>query len=134
MPMLMRIRTDVGAWFKRMRIDNAARPSPRRAKRRRRFCFGARSSAALLGSLFAIGVGTSVLAGAVTWEGDKVTVPLTTAAGDAARGKAVVVQREKGHCILCHTLPDPAVRFAGNVGPPLAGVGTRLSAAELRGR
>ncbi|MEO8135090.1 MAG: sulfur oxidation c-type cytochrome SoxX [Betaproteobacteria bacterium] len=66
--------------------------------------------------------------------GDAVPLPLTGIAGDAERGKTVVVQREKGHCILCHALPDPAVRFAGNVGPALAGVGSRLSAAELRGR
>ena len=50
------------------------------------------------------------------------------------RGKQVLVQREKGHCILCHAIPESDVRFAGNIGPPLAGVGTRLDAAQIRGR
>ena len=75
-----------------------------------------------------------VAAQGVAFVGDTVPAPLTTGAPDAARGKAVVLQREKGHCILCHSIPDPDVRFAGNVGPPLAGIGSRLSAAELRGR
>ena len=29
-------------------------------------------------------------------------------------------------------MPDSTIRFAGNVGPPLAGVGARLDAAQLR--
>ena len=66
--------------------------------------------------------------------GDGVAAPLTSTPGDPARGKSVLVQREKGHCILCHTLPEPDVKFAGNIGPPLAGVGRRLSAAQIRGR
>jgi sulfur-oxidizing protein SoxX len=66
--------------------------------------------------------------------GDAVPLPLTATPGDAVRGKAVLIQREKGHCILCHALPEADVRFAGNVGPPLAGVGSRLDAAQIRGR
>jgi sulfur-oxidizing protein SoxX len=68
------------------------------------------------------------------FNGDAVSAPLTATPGDPARGKAVLVQREKGHCILCHTLPDADVKFAGNVGPPLAGVGQRLDGARIRGR
>ena len=34
--------------------------------------------------------------------------------------------------MLCHAVPYPAIRFAGNVGPSLAGVGARLTAAQLR--
>ena len=68
------------------------------------------------------------------FEGDAVPAPLAASPADAARGKAVFVQREKGHCILCHTVPDPDIHFAGNVGPPLAGVGARLSTAQIRGR
>jgi sulfur-oxidizing protein SoxX len=52
--------------------------------------------------------------------------------GDPARGRALVVARESANCVLCHAVPDPAVRFSGNVGPSLAGVGTRLSQAQLR--
>lgn len=54
------------------------------------------------------------------------------AAGDPARGRALVVARESANCVLCHAVPDPAVKFAGDVGPSLAGVGSRLSEAQLR--
>ena len=50
--------------------------------------------------------------------------------GDAVRGREVFVSREAGHCVLCHAVPGAQV--AGNVGPPLAGVGARFSPAELR--
>ena len=40
------------------------------------------------------------------------------------------VSREQGHCVICHAAPG--VAQAGNVGPPLAGVGSRLSQAEIR--
>jgi sulfur-oxidizing protein SoxX len=53
------------------------------------------------------------------------------AAGDAARGKQVVVSRD-ANCLLCHSVPDSGVRSMGNIGPPLAGVGTRLSEGQLR--
>ena len=52
------------------------------------------------------------------------------AAGDAPRGREVFVSREGGHCVLCHAVPG--VEVAGNVGPPLAGVGARFTAAQLR--
>jgi sulfur-oxidizing protein SoxX len=50
--------------------------------------------------------------------------------GDPARGRAVFVEREQGHCVLCHEAPGVAI--AGNVGPSLAGIGSRLSAAQIR--
>ena len=52
------------------------------------------------------------------------------AAGDAARGREVFMQREQGHCVLCHAVPGAAI--AGNVGPSLAGVGSRLTPAQIR--
>ena len=70
----------------------------------------------------------------VVFEGDSVPVPLSAATADPTRGRSTFIQREKGHCILCHAIPDAEVRFAGNVGPALAGVGARLTAAQLRGR
>ena len=54
------------------------------------------------------------------------------APGDPARGRALIVARESANCVLCHAVPDPGVRFSGNVGPSLAGVGARLSEAQLR--
>jgi len=52
--------------------------------------------------------------------------------GDAARGRELVVARESANCVLCHAVPEPAVRFSGNVGPTLAGIGARLTEAQLR--
>jgi L-cysteine S-thiosulfotransferase len=64
-------------------------------------------------------------------DGDVIRERLASAPGDAARGKAVVAARDS-NCLLCHTVPDVGVRFMGNVGPPLAGVGGRLTEAQLR--
>ncbi|MGZ5034927.1 MAG: sulfur oxidation c-type cytochrome SoxX [Usitatibacter sp.] len=52
------------------------------------------------------------------------------AAGDPARGREVFVAREGGHCVLCHRVPGVAI--AGDVGPSLAGIGSRLSASQIR--
>ena len=50
--------------------------------------------------------------------------------GNADRGRDVFVSRDQGHCVLCHSVPGVSV--SGNVGPPLAGVGSRLAASEIR--
>jgi sulfur-oxidizing protein SoxX len=52
------------------------------------------------------------------------------AAGDAARGREVFASREGGHCVLCHAAPGVAV--AGDIGPPLGGIGSRYTPAQLR--
>lgn len=62
--------------------------------------------------------------------GDGAPQALTSTPGDAAHGRALLLARENANCILCHALPD--ARFSGNLGPSLAGVGSRLSAAQLR--
>jgi len=59
-------------------------------------------------------------------------IPEPLATGDAARGKALLAARDPANCVLCHSVPDASIPFAGNVGPPLAGVGARLSTAQLR--
>jgi sulfur-oxidizing protein SoxX len=61
---------------------------------------------------------------------DAMPAPLTATPGDPASGRALLVRRENANCILCHAIPD--ARFAGNLGPALAGIGSRLSAAQLR--
>jgi sulfur-oxidizing protein SoxX len=63
---------------------------------------------------------------------DGVPEPLAGAPGDAGRGRALVLAREAANCILCHAISDPAIRFSGNLGPPLDGVGRKLSLAQLR--
>lgn len=52
--------------------------------------------------------------------------------GDAARGRAIIVDRQKGFCLLCHSGPFPEQRFMGNLAPDLSGVGKRYTAGELR--
>jgi sulfur-oxidizing protein SoxX len=64
-------------------------------------------------------------------DGDAIRERLAPAAGDAARGKAVVVSRDS-NCLLCHAVPDTGVRYMGNVGASLAGVGARLTEGQLR--
>ena len=63
--------------------------------------------------------------------GDALEAPLA-AAGDAQRGRGVFVQREQGHCVICHAVAGMVP--AGNVGPALDGVGARLTVAQLRQR
>jgi sulfur-oxidizing protein SoxX len=64
--------------------------------------------------------------------GDSIPEPLDGAVGDAARGRALLAAREAANCVLCHALLPGMVQFAGDVGPPLAGVGARLTAGQLR--
>lgn len=58
--------------------------------------------------------------------------PLGGATGDPAKGRAIVIDRQKGLCLLCHSGPFPEQRFQGNIAPSLAGAGARLSEGELR--
>jgi sulfur-oxidizing protein SoxX len=63
---------------------------------------------------------------------DAIDQPLTATPGDAARGRAIVANRQVGLCLLCHTGPIPEERFQGTLAPDLAGAGARWSAAQLR--
>lgn len=64
--------------------------------------------------------------------GDAILAPLGGLKGDAARGRAIVVDRQKGLCLLCHSGPFPEQRFQGDIAPGLAGAGSRLSEGQLR--
>lgn len=61
-----------------------------------------------------------------------IAAPLGGAKGDPANGRAIIVDRQKGLCLLCHSGPFPEQRFQGNMAPNLAGAGARLSEGELR--
>jgi sulfur-oxidizing protein SoxX len=65
-------------------------------------------------------------------EGDAIDRPLTAAKGDAARGRAIVANRQVGLCVLCHPGPFPGEPLMGNLAPDLRGAGTRLSEGQLR--
>lgn len=61
-------------------------------------------------------------------------VPLTNTAGDPARGRAIIIDRQQGFCLLCHTASFADARQQGNLAPPLDGAGQRWSVAQLRAR
>jgi sulfur-oxidizing protein SoxX len=63
--------------------------------------------------------------------GDAIPASLTGMPGDAARGRALVIERSST-CILCHSGPFPEQRFQGDLAPSLAGTGNRWSEGELR--
>ncbi|MGE5503833.1 MAG: sulfur oxidation c-type cytochrome SoxX [Actinomycetota bacterium] len=65
------------------------------------------------------------------WEPSRMA-PLTNDKGDPARGRIAVIK--KGNCLACHIMPIPEEPDHGDVGPPLEGVGSRLTPAELRMR
>lgn len=64
--------------------------------------------------------------------GDAIPASLIGAKGDAARGRAIVTNRNVGLCLLCHSGPFPEDRFQGNLAPNLSGAGTRWSEGQLR--
>jgi sulfur-oxidizing protein SoxX len=84
----------------------------------------------------AIGAAAALLAAAAFAQpsfeivGDAIPKPLAAEPGDAARGRSIVVNRDQGGCTLCHEVPGET-RF-GNIAPPLAGAGAKLSAGQLR--
>ena len=64
--------------------------------------------------------------------GDGIPAPLGGRVGDAQRGRAIVLDRQKGLCLLCHSGPFAEERFQGDLAPSLAGAGARWSVAQLR--
>jgi len=64
--------------------------------------------------------------------GDAIPEPLTGTGGDPVAGRAIVVDRRLGACLLCHTGPFAEERFQGTLAPDLAGAGLRWSAGQLR--
>jgi sulfur-oxidizing protein SoxX len=63
---------------------------------------------------------------------DAMDIPLTSQPGDPARGRQIVEDRQFGDCLLCHAGPFPAPHLQGNIGPSLAGVGSRLTPGQMR--
>ena len=64
--------------------------------------------------------------------GDGIPASLTGVQGDAARGRAIVLDRQRGLCLLCHSGPFPEEWFQGDLAPSLAGAGSRLTEGQLR--
>jgi L-cysteine S-thiosulfotransferase len=66
-----------------------------------------------------------------TLVGDAIPASLTGARGDAASGRAIVLNRQST-CLLCHSGPFPEEKFQGNLAPDLKGTGSRWSEGQLR--
>jgi len=64
--------------------------------------------------------------------GDAIPASLTGQKGDAARGRGIVVDRNVGLCLLCHSGPFPEVRLQGTVAPDLRGTAARLTEGQIR--
>ena len=69
---------------------------------------------------------------AVVVIGDAVAQSLTGMPGDAARGRAIITDRQKGFCLLCHSGPFNEEALQGNLAPSLEGAGSRWNEAQLR--
>ena len=64
--------------------------------------------------------------------GDAIPQSLTGQQGDAARGRAIVANRQAGLCLLCHSGPFPEERFQGTIAPDLKDTGARWNEGQLR--
>ncbi len=51
---------------------------------------------------------------------------------DAERGREVFLDRDLGHCVLCHRVAHLDIPFQGNIGPDLTGVADRMSIDAMR--
>ena len=64
--------------------------------------------------------------------GDGIPKSLTGKPGNAKKGRSTAINRKKGNCLACHSMPVPEMADHGNIGPNLAGVGSNYTVAELR--
>lgn len=63
-----------------------------------------------------------------------VEASLTGVPGNPEEGVKVMTTNALGNCVACHQIAAlPKVQFPGNIAPPLDGVGSRWSEAQLRG-
>ena len=100
--------------------------APLRSLRPRNF------AALLVAATIAIGTQAQAVVASFEVVDDAIPQPLNATPGDAAKGRAIVANRQAGLCLLCHTAPIAEERFQGNLAPDLAGVGSRLTAGQLR--
>ena len=64
--------------------------------------------------------------------GDGVPQPLTQLPGNAQQGRAIVLSRQRGLCLLCHSGPFPEEPVQATISTNLSGAGSRWSEAQLR--
>ncbi len=66
--------------------------------------------------------------------GDTIPSPLDGLIGNSDRGRRLVLDRETGNCLICHQVPVASEPSQGDLAPTLAGVGSRLTAGQIRFR
>ena len=86
----------------------------------------------LAGLLLAMAIPAMARAQAGVVTNDAVAQSLTGSAGDAARGRAIIIDRQKGFCLLCHSGPFNEEPLQGNLAPSLEGAGSRWNEGQLR--
>ena len=71
-----------------------------------------------------------------SWEVEDFAIeePLCGLDGDALRGKEIVSDSNLGNCLACHQLPIPGIEAYGTIGPPLQGIASRFTEAQIRVR
>mgnify|MGYP001823550162 FL=1 len=69
-----------------------------------------------------------------SWDVKDVAIeePLCGLDGDALRGKQIVSDSHLGNCLACHQLPIPGIEAYGTIGPPLQGIASRYTQAQIR--
>lgn len=87
---------------------------------------------ALLATILSLATATTSVAQGST--ASEMTEPLASQPGDPSRGRVIVLSRQSGLCILCHSGPFPEERFQGNMAPDLGVSAQRLTASQLRAR
>jgi L-cysteine S-thiosulfotransferase len=92
------------------------------------------AAAAILGAMACAGAADAADEALLPYRvvGDAIPASLTGQPGDVARGKAIVVSRQTGLCLLCHSAPLPEEKFQGTIGPDLKGAGSRYTEGQLR--
>lgn len=78
------------------------------------------------------GAGAEEIAKFSVKDGETIPQSLTGQKGNPDNGRKVAINRKKGNCLACHAMPVPEQPFHGEVGPDLAGVGSRYDEGELR--
>jgi L-cysteine S-thiosulfotransferase len=63
---------------------------------------------------------------------DTIPAPLSSAPADPGRGRAIVLDRANGNCLICHQVPEQSEAFQGDLGPDLKGIGSRLTPGQIR--
>jgi sulfur-oxidizing protein SoxX len=76
----------------------------------------------------------SSAASAASAESQDTTEPLSSVQASSEIGREAFLQRDQGHCVLCHRIEGLAAPFQGDLGPDLTDVGARLSPAQIRYR